>query len=86
MDLKVNNKSELWLNKKYGNLEEVKAIYEKKHNYLGMLFDFNEKGKVKINMSSYVKNMINEILVKFKSTDKAMMPVTEILFSKGQAK
>ena len=30
------------------------------HDYLGMIFDFSEKGKVSVNMIEYIKNIIND--------------------------
>ncbi len=32
----------------------------KVHDYLGMIFDFSEKGKVMINMIKYIKGIIND--------------------------
>ena len=45
-----------------------------------MLFDFHEKGKVKIDMSSYVSNMLDDFLVKLNSTNTAMMPGVNNIF------
>ena len=44
----------------YGKYGEVKVYREKKHEYLGMNFDFSEKGKVKIDMCDYISNMIED--------------------------
>ena len=44
---KVNDKFLKWLNKKYGTHGEVKATRGDVHDYLGMTFDFSDKGKVK---------------------------------------
>ena len=51
-----------------------------------MLFYYSEKGKVKIDMSNYVKDMLQEFPEKLKSTDTAMTLATESLFNKGQGK
>ena len=48
---KVNDNFLIWLNKKYGSHGEVKANCGNVHNYLGMKFDYSEKGKVRISMS-----------------------------------
>ncbi len=32
----------------------------KVHDYLGMIFDFSEKGKVMVNMIEYIKTIIND--------------------------
>ena len=57
---KVNDNFLLWLNKKYGSHGEVKANRGKVHNYLGMKFDYSEKGKVGIDISDYMKHMVEE--------------------------
>ena len=56
----------------------------KKHDYLGMMLDYSEKGKVKFDMIKYVNNMIEEFPRKLKSTETAITPATEDLF--GQSK
>jgi hypothetical protein len=80
----VNDKFENWLNKKYGNHGKVKATRGKKHDFLGMNFDFSEKGKVKIDMIKYVEDMIDDFSVKFKPSDKATTPAGEDLFAVGK--
>ena len=49
----------------------------KKHNYLGMIFDYEEAGKVAISMDGYV----HEILTARNCTSIAKSPATEDLFS-----
>ena len=39
---------------------KVKAHPGKVHNYLGMIFEYEDEGKVKVDMSSYVKNMLDD--------------------------
>ena len=51
----VNTRFSNWLNEKYGKFGEVVATRGKVHDYLGMVFDYRTKGKVKIDMSDYVK-------------------------------
>ena len=63
MDPTVNDHFLKWLNKKCGDYGEVKATRGKKHDYLGMVFDFSEPGKVKIDMSDYVHGMIDDFPV-----------------------
>ena len=57
---------------------------EKKHDYLGMMFDFSEKGKVKIDMIDYVKSMVEDFPTKIKGSDKT--PAANDLFTKGNSK
>ncbi len=46
-----------WLSKTYG--VSIATHRGKVHDYLGMIFDFSEKGKVMINMIEYIKGIIN---------------------------
>ena len=86
VDKRVNDQFAKWLNKMYGKHGEVKVHRGKVHEYLGMIFDYREKGKVKIDMSDYVKSMLKEFPVKLKSTDVAMTPATDKLFAAGHGK
>ena len=85
-DAKVNNKFEKWLQKKYGGHGKVKAHQGNKHNYLGMVFEYCNDGKVDVDMSSYIQEMIDKFSVKMKSTDTALTPASESLWNAGQAK
>lgn len=59
-DRKVNDGYEKWLNKMYSNHGEVNTTRGNFHDYLGMTFDFSEKGKVKIDMIDYMEAMVND--------------------------
>jgi hypothetical protein len=61
VDPKVNNDFLLWLKKIYGDpkLAPVKATRGKIHDYLAMKLDFTTKGKLRVDMTDYIKNMIN---------------------------
>jgi hypothetical protein len=50
-----------WLDKIYGSdiTGHDKATRGKVHEYLGMTFDYTEKGKVKVGMTQYVQTMID---------------------------
>jgi hypothetical protein len=67
---KVNDRFHEWLNKKYGTYGEVKCVRGKVHDYLGMTFDFSEKGKVKIHMKDYVSEMVDEFPEKITGTNQ----------------
>ena len=63
-DLKVSQEDprevaifEEWLSVTYG--VTVATHLGKVHDYLGMIFDYSEKGKVMINMIQYFKSIIN---------------------------
>ena len=83
MNSKVNTKFLKWLNNMYGTHGEVKATRGPIHDYLGMRFDFSEKGKVKIDMIDYMCAMVDEFSTKFKPTDTAPNPAADDLFNKG---
>ena len=70
-DLKVNDNFLKWLNKKYGEHGKVQTTRGKKHDYLGMIFEF-ENGQVKINMIEYLKKMLQEFPNKFKQYETAI--------------
>ena len=84
IDKKVNDEFEKWLQRKYGGYKAVTAHRGKKFDYLGMVLDYSEKRKVRIDMKSYVKNMLECFPVKFSKMDKAQTPANENLFNQGQ--
>ena len=49
-----------------------------------MIFDYQEKGKVKINMTSYIEDMLEEFPMDLNKKDTARMSATEDLFDEGQ--
>ena len=77
VDPKVNDEFLKWLNKVYGSVGEVKGIRGHKHDYLAMDLDFSEKGVLKVDMRTYVKNMIKDFSGK---VAKSSVPWTENLF------
>ena len=83
VDKGVNDKFFKWLNEKYGGHGEVKAMRGKSHDYLDMTFDFNKNGKVKMDMSVYIKWMIEEFREKYKLDGVAETPAACDLFSPG---
>ena len=85
VDKQVNTRFLKWLNKMYGKCGEVKATRGFKHDYLGMTFDFSEKGKVKIDVIDCIENKVDDFSVKFGPTDTASTPAAENLFAKGDS-
>jgi hypothetical protein len=79
VDPKVNDEFLKWLNEKYGDpkVAPVKAVRGKVHDYLAMKLDFSEKGKLKIDMSDYIKSMVEEFPEKL---EKKSCPWNEKLF------
>jgi len=84
VDSRINDKFAEWLEKMYGKHGKVKVHRGKVHDYLGMNLDFSEKGKVKIDMKSYVKDMIEEYPVQLSETDVAKTPATVDLLEVGE--
>ena len=62
IDSKVNDEFLKWLQMKYGsdNIGKVKATRGKVHDYLAMKLDYSEAGILKVDMTDYVKSMIQE--------------------------
>ena len=85
-DPRVNDKFEKWLQQKYGHHGKVKVHQGKKHDYLSMIIDYSEKGKVKFDMSDYVKDMIKEFPEVLKPMDIVATPASDSLFNHGQGK
>ena len=56
------------------------------HVDLGMIFKYEDEGKVKVNMSSYIKNMLEDFPVKLKKSQTAATPVGEGLYNLGQGR
>ena len=57
-DPKVNDQFLEWVRDKFGAIGEVKTIRGHVHDYLGMVLDYSVKGQVSIDMSRYVKSMV----------------------------
>ena len=80
-DPSVNTKFLNWLNKKYGKFGKVVATRGKVHDYLGMTFDYRTKGKVKINMSDYIKKTLDKFREHYKLDGTAESPAASDLFN-----
>ena len=53
-----------WCCKIYEDVTKIKPSRGKKHDYLAMMLDYSEKGKVKICMCDYINEMIEEFPMK----------------------
>ena len=82
VDKKVNDEFLKWLNKKYGKFGEVTSTRGKSHDYLGMMFDYSQKGKVIIDMTSYMKEMVKEFPEPLIGTVSS--PAPDDLFAEGK--
>ncbi|CAJ1944035.1 unnamed protein product, partial [Cylindrotheca closterium] len=74
MDPKVNDKFAKWLHMRYGLIKACTIVKGKIHRYLGMTLDFLVKGKLKIRMDNYVKNMLEDFPIKFNKDSKQETP------------
>ncbi|KAI2512474.1 Reverse transcriptase (RNA-dependent DNA polymerase) [Fragilaria crotonensis] len=62
VDPKVNDEFLNWLKKKYASDEigEVKAVRGHQHDYLAMVLDYSSPGVLKLDMTKYVKTMVED--------------------------
>jgi hypothetical protein len=67
----------------YGEHRKVTATRGQVHEYLGMELDYQKQGEQKINMTKYVKNMLNNFPVKLGKKDVAKTPARDNLFNLG---
>jgi hypothetical protein len=79
----VNDKFEKWLNSMYGKHRKVTATRGQMHDYLGMELDYQKQGELKINMTKYVENMLNNFPVKLRKKEVAKTPAGDSLFNLG---
>jgi len=72
VDSKVNDQFLEWLKTKYASDEigEVKVMRGKKHDYLAMTLDYSLPGVLRVDMTKYVKSMINDFLDRLEGVGK----------------
>jgi hypothetical protein len=77
---KVNDEFLSWLKLKYASDEigEIKAVRGKRHDYLAMTLDFTIPGVLQVDMTQYVKQMLQEFPEKL--SGKTRCPWSETLF------
>lgn len=77
----VNDDFFKWLSQKYGSHGAVTCTRGKVHDYLGMVFDFSNPGKLVVSMVDYMTKMIDEF--PYEISKVASTPATDDLFSEG---
>ena len=84
VDPKVNDEFYDFLTEKYGQLGPVKQHRGNEHDYLGVIYRFYDDC-LELDMTDYVKMMLELFPIKFKETDTVKTPATDNLFeaSKG---
>ena len=84
VDPKVNDKFIAWLTKTYApdpKVGQIKAVRGKVHDYLAMVLDFTVPGQVKVDMTDYVKSMVEDFEdIEQLDARSAMQPWNENLF------
>ena len=80
MDSTVNDEFYAWCVYKYGSNDvgKVKVVRGMKHDYLAMIMDYSEKGKLKIDMKYYIEAMIDKFPYEIKSVKT--MPSNDKLY------
>ena len=66
------------ISKQYGKETELKIHQGKLHDYLSMKLDYHDHGKVKIDMTDYLKNILDDLPRKYQGG--AMTPVVNHIF------
>jgi hypothetical protein len=66
-----------------GKHGKVTATRGRVHNYLRMELDYRKQGELKINMTKYVENMLNNFPVKLVKKDVAKTPAGDNLSNLG---
>ena len=84
VDSRVNDKFLKWLEHNYGEHGKVKVTRGKVHEFLGMSFDFRTKGKLKVDMSKYMKKMYEDFEQKYVLKNAAVLPAANDLFANDE--
>ncbi|CAJ1929674.1 unnamed protein product [Cylindrotheca closterium] len=71
---------------RYGSIKAVPIVRGKIHRYLGMTLNFLVKGKLKIRMDNYVKNMLEDFPIKFNKDSKQETQAGNDLLEAGKGK
>ena len=84
VDKKVNDKFLAWIERTYGKKGKVKSTRGNVHDYLGMIFDYSTKGKVRVDMTKYMKKMVVDLEKKYVLNNTASTPASNDLFGKDE--
>ena len=79
-DKKVNDDFANWLQETYGGYKSVSVHRGNKHDYLGMMFKYEEDGTVNIDMRDYVNDLIDDFPRKLNAGEHALTPAADALF------
>jgi hypothetical protein len=83
VDSRVNDEFYLWLQAMYASdgFGHVKVTRVRKHDHLAMILDYSEPGKLRLDMTPYVKAMIDDFPEKL--TGVAKFPWNENSFNES---
>ena len=84
VDKEVNDKFLAWIERTYGKKGKVKSARGKSHDYLGMIFDYSTKGKVRVDMTKYMKKMVEDFEKKYVLNSTASTPASNDLFGNNE--
>ena len=84
MDSKVNDEFHKWPQENFGQIAEVTGTRGKKHVHLGMTLDYSVPGQVKVDVTDYVKSMIEDFPQDLDG--KATTPANDHLFDTSRGK
>ena len=79
----VNTEFGKWLNRKYGKYKPVEPMRGKRHDFLGMNFDFTELKVLNIDMCDNVDNMVDTFPIKLGEEDTSTYPSENTLVEEG---
>jgi hypothetical protein len=77
----VNDEFLKWLKTKYAadEIGEVKVVRGHRHDYLALVLDYSIPGVLKVDMTKFVKSMIEDFPTKLEG--KGVFPLTNKLFT-----
>ena len=79
---KINDDFKNWYQEKYGRFGDVKAVWGNKHQYLAMMLNYSDVGKLKVIMTDYINNMSDDFPLELR--DDIKVAWSENLFKVNQ--
>ena len=73
-DKEANTKFGKWLNHKCGREKKVEPVRGKRHDFLGMNFDFGEPKALKVDVCGHVDDVVDTFPIKFDKEDASEHP------------
>lgn len=70
VDKEVNKNFKEWFQEIYCKFGDIKAVIGKKHDYLAMILDYADEGKLKVDMRYYIDSLIDNFSYKLNENTK----------------